>query len=112
MLAKIKEYLSTIVILASAVAVAMGGLAYFAKASELQDLRDEVVLTQVRLDQKIVSDQAYETQKQIWALEEKNTQYGSDCTRWPDERDRKQYKELKVQHGELVEQKKAMIKKK
>lgn len=112
MMAKLKEYLSTVVILASAIAVATGALAYFAKASELQELRDEVVLTQVRLDQKIVGDQAFITQQQLWALEEKNTKYGSDCTKWPDDRDRKQYKELKAQHEDLVEQKKAMMKKK
>jgi hypothetical protein len=109
---KLRENFQTIIAFAAVVGLIVSSMAYFAKASELDALREEVVLTQVRLDQKIVSDQAYETQKQIWALEEKNTKYGADCTRWPDERDRKQYKELRAQHDELVEQKKAMIKKK
>ena len=67
---KLREYCTTIVAVVAVLGLIGGGLAYFAKASELEELRGEVVLTQVRLDQKIVSDQAYETQKQIWAIEE------------------------------------------
>jgi hypothetical protein len=108
---KLRENLQLIITLATVIGIVITSTAYFAKASELKALKEELILTQIRLDQKIVSDQAYETQKQIWALEEKNTKYGSDCTRWPDERDRKAYKELKAEHQELVEQKKVMMKK-
>jgi len=108
---KLKDYLGLIIAFVAVIGAISGGLAYFAKASELKEVRVELAQTNVRLDQKIVSDQAYDTQKQMWALEEKNTKFGADCTAWPDERDRKQYKELKAQHQELVDQKKAMMKK-
>jgi hypothetical protein len=108
---KLKENLQVIIAFAAVVGLVISSMAYFAKASELEALREEVVLTQVRLDQKIVSDQAYETQKQIWAIEERNAKHGADCTRWPDERDRRQYKELKAQSEMLNEKQKAMMKK-
>jgi hypothetical protein len=101
MMDKLKEYLTTVVLLASTAGVVLGGLAYFAKASELEALREEVVLTQVRLDQKIVGDQAFIVRQQMYTLEERNIKYGSDCAQWPDERDRKQYKELRVEQEEL-----------
>lgn len=111
MIAILKEWASTFITLAAAISVMIGAMAYFAKASELQALREEVVLTQVRLDQKIVSDNVISTRNQIILLEERNIQYGPDCSKWPDERDRKQYKELKADYEELLEQKKQMKKK-
>jgi hypothetical protein len=108
---KLKEYLSTIVLVIAVAGGVSGSLAYFAKASELEALRSEVVLTQTRLDQKIVGDQLYETQKAIWALEERNVRHTSDCSQWPDARDREQYKKLKAQLEELQKKQDKLIKK-
>ncbi len=103
-MSKLKEYLGVVVILLAIAASISGGLAYFAKAADLQ-------LVQVRLDQKIVGDQLYETQKAIWALEERNVKHTSDCSQWPDSRDREQYKKLKAQQEELQKKQDALIKK-
>jgi hypothetical protein len=103
-MAKIKEYLGLIITIAAVIGVVAGGLAYFAKAEDLQ-------LVQQRLDQKIVADQAYDTQKRVWALEERNREFGTDCSRWPDARDREQYRELKVKLEELDKQQYKMIRK-
>ena len=103
-MSKLKEYLGVIVALLAISAAASGGVAYFAKAADLE-------LTQLRLDQKIVGDQLLETQKAIWALEERNVNHSSDCSRWPDARDREQYKKLKAQQEELQKKQDALIKK-
>ena len=93
-MSKLKDYLGVIVTFAAVVGIVCGAMSYFAKASELE-------LVQLRLEQKIVSDQVFDIQKQTWALEERNRQYGGDCSRWPDERDREQYRKLKAQLLEL-----------
>lgn len=102
-MSKLKEYLGTIITFAAVVGLVLGALSYFATAEELQ-------LVQLRLEQKIVADQQFTVQQQIWNLEERNAKSGSDCTRWPDERDRRQYKELKAQVEMLNEKQKAMMK--
>lgn len=87
---KAKDYLGLIVAGVAVASIVIGGLQYFAKASDLK-------MVQLRLDQKIVSDKMFDLKKRTWALEDRNSQYGSDCSRWPDERDRKDYRELKDQ---------------
>jgi hypothetical protein len=101
---KIKDYLGMIIAFAAVVGIVLGALSYFATAEDLR-------LVQTRLDQKIAADQQFTVQQQIWALEERNLKHGADCSKWPDERDRKQYKELKVQLEFLSEKQKAMIRK-
>ena len=110
-MSKIREYLGTIIALATVAGLLAGGMAYFAKASELKEVKEEVVLTQLRLDQKIVSDQAFDVQKQVWALEERNRTY-PDCREWPDDRDREQYRKLKVQLDDLNKKQDQLIRKK
>jgi hypothetical protein len=101
---KLKDYLGLIIAFAGVVGIVLGALSYFATAEDLQ-------LVQVRLEQKIVADQQFSVQQQIWALEERNLKHGADCSKWPDDRDRKQYKELKAQYEMLNEKSKAMMKK-
>lgn len=101
---KLKEHFQVIIAFAAVCGLVLGAVNYFATASDLE-------LVQVRLDQKIVADQAFAVQQQIWAIEERNAKHGADCTRWPDERDRRQYKELKAQSEMLNEKQKAMMKK-
>ncbi len=91
---KIKECLATIIAFATVVAMVVGALSYFATASDLQ-------LLEVRLDQKIISDQYFDTQRQIWMIEDRNRMYGPDPSFWPDERDVERYRELKLQLYEL-----------
>lgn len=98
----IKEYCGTILTFAAVVGLVVGSLAYFATASEVELLKQ-------RLDQKIVSDQYYDTQRQIWMLEDRNVQYGPDCTQWPDERDRERYRELKLQLFELEQKREYLL---
>jgi membrane peptidoglycan carboxypeptidase len=100
---KLKEYFGTIIAFAMVIGIVAGGLAYFAKAADLE-------LVQLRLDQKIVSDQMYDTDKQIWILEERNRAY-ADCRQWPDERDREQYRKLKAQQEELQKKQDRLLKK-
>jgi len=99
-----KAILEPIIAVGVVVGLVLGALSFFATAEEVQ-------LVQLRLDQKIVSDQQFTVQQQIWNLEERNQKYGADCTRWPEERDRRQYKELKAQHELLTDKQKAMMKK-
>lgn len=94
MFSKLKDSLGVIIALAAVISICLGSMNYFAKASELQ-------MVQMRLDQKIVSDQAHDVQRQLWALEERNREHGSDCAKWPDERDRQQYREGRRQLEEL-----------
>jgi len=101
---KLRDYLALIIAAAAVIGIVAGGLSYFAKAEDLQ-------LVQMRLDQKIVADQAYDTQKRVWALEERNREFGTDCSRWPDARDREQYRELKVKLEELDKQQNKLIRK-
>jgi hypothetical protein len=103
-MSKLKDYLGLIIAFAGVVGIVLGALIYFATAEDLQ-------LVQVRLEQKIVADQQFSVQQQIWALEERNLKHGADCSKWPDERDRKQYKELRAQYEMLNEKSKAMMKK-
>lgn len=101
---RLKEYLGIIIALGAVSGIVAGGLAYFAKASDLE-------LVQMRLDQKIVADQTYDTQRAIWAIEERNVKHTSDCSQWPDARDREQYKKLKAQLEELQKKQDALIRK-
>lgn len=101
---KLRDYLGVIIALAAVIGIVMGGLNYFATAKDLE-------LVQLRLDQKIVNDQLFDAQRQVWVLEERNAAYGSDCSRWPDKRDREQYRQLKVRLDELQKRQDHLLKK-
>jgi hypothetical protein len=79
-----------------------GGMNYFARAADLQ-------LVELRLDQKIMSDQIINTKRQMWQLEERNKSC-KEINEW-DDRDRKQYKELDMDLQMLMKKQDAMIKK-
>lgn len=67
---KLKENLQVIIAFAAVVGLVLGAINYFATAADLE-------ITQVRLEQKIVADQQFSVQQQIWALEERNIKHGS-----------------------------------
>ena len=99
-----KKVLESVIAFGVVVGMVLGALSYFATAEELQ-------LVQVRLEQKIVADQQFTVQQQMWNLEERNHLHGADCSMWPEERDRRQYKELRGQLEMLMEKQKVMMKK-
>lgn len=99
-----KAILEPIIAVGVVVGLVLGALNYFATAHDLE-------MVQLRLEQKVVSDQLFDTQKQAWALEERNRAHGSDCSRWPDDRDREQYRKLKSQLDELQKKQDRLIKK-
>jgi len=98
------DRLDAIIKVGVAGAIIVGGLAYFAKAEDLR-------LVQLRLDQKIVSDQLYTTQQQVWELEERNRDYGIEPYKWPDKRDRDRYKTLRLQLDKLQLKEETLLKK-
>lgn len=99
-----KDILQAIIAFGVVCGMVLGALSYFATAHDLE-------MVQLRVDQKIVGDQLFDTQKQLWAVEERNRAHGSDCSRWPDDRDREQYRVLKMQLDELRKQQDRLIKK-
>jgi hypothetical protein len=103
-IAKAKDYLGLIVAGVAVASIIIGGLQYFAKASDLK-------MVQLRLDQKIVFDQVMDVQKRIWTLEDRNREYGENCLSWPDDRDRVEYRELIDRLERLREREKALEKK-
>lgn len=110
MITKLREYFGFIIAAAAVVGIVSGGMAYFAKASELEELRVEVRLTQVRLEQKVVSDQIYDLQKRVHMIEDRNRAFGADCRSWPDQRERDEYRVLQMQLDELKGKQNQMIK--
>jgi hypothetical protein len=95
-----KEIAGCIIAFAAVCGLVLGAITYFAKAEELEEVREAVRLVDTRLEQKIVMDQYFDVQKRKWALEERNKNF-PEVRLWPDERDRKQYKELDCQEQEL-----------
>ena len=65
---------------------------YFAKEKALQQL-------EMRVDQKIISDRAFDLQERIWKFEDR---YGSDCSKMP--------AEVKEEYRKLIEEKKVQEK--
>jgi len=81
-----KEILESIIAVGLIVGMIISGMAYFAKAKDLE-------LVDLRLEQKIVVDQAIDVRRQMYQLEDR---YGTDdCSSWPNANDRMRYKELK-----------------
>jgi len=71
---KLKENFQLIITFAAVIGIVVSGLAYFAKASDLQQV-------EYRLDQKIKADKAYYLKRQLWALYDKHKT--QDCNRMP-----------------------------
>lgn len=82
---KIKDIIQGIIAVGVLIGMIFGGISYFAKAEDLK-------LVELRLEQKIVNDQMIQIKQKLWQLEDRNK--GMDCTKWKDEKDRKEYREL------------------
>ena len=72
---KLKDNAETIVAILIIIAMTVGGIAYFAKASDLQ-------LVEQRLEQKIQADQIYYLKQQLWQLYKKHQT--KDCLKMPE----------------------------
>lgn len=97
-----KAILEPIIALAAVVGIVLGGMAYFAKADDLQ-------LVELRLDQKIVSDQVRQVQQRVWTLEERNKD--RPYSEWSNTDEKKEYKALKDDLEMLKVRQKELIKK-
>lgn len=83
----IKDHLQTIIAFAAVIGIAAGGIAYFAKAADLE-------LVELRLEQKIASDAILQINQQMWQLEDRNQ--GRPCEQWESQRERDRYRMLKL----------------
>lgn len=72
---KLKDNADTIVAILVIIGMVFGGIAYFAKAADLQQV-------EYRLDQKIQADQIYYLKQQLWMLYKKHGT--KDCLQMPE----------------------------
>lgn len=94
-----KEILEVIVAAFVLVGMVVGAVNYLAKASDLQ-------LVEMRLDQKIVTDQIYQLQQRIWQLQDRN--YGP-CANWTNQKDKDEYRKLQEEIETLKKRRDALI---
>ena len=86
-----KDIIQLAIGIVAILSILLGAMNYFAKADDLK-------LVELRLDQKIVSDQIQQTQQRMWMLEDRNN--GAQCSTWP-ERDKAEYRELQLRMDDL-----------
>lgn len=96
---KRKDIIEIVVTVCIMVGMVVGALNYLAKASDLQ-------LVEMRLDQKIVSDQIMQLQQRIWQLQDRN--YGP-CTNWTDQKDKDEYRKIEAEIEMLKKRRDALI---
>ena len=96
---KRKDIIEIVIAVCILVGMIVGGLNYLAKAEDLQ-------LVEMRLDQKIVSDQIMQLQEQARWLENKN--YGP-CVNWTNKRNKDEYQKLQEQIEMLKRKRDALI---
>lgn len=96
---KRKQIIEMVVAVCVMVGMIVGALNYLAKAADLQ-------LVEMRLDQKIVSDQVFQLQQRIYQLEDRN--YGP-CVTWTDQADKDTYRKLQEEIEMLKHRRDALI---
>lgn len=97
-----KTILEPIIALAAVIGIVLGGMAYFAKADDLR-------LVEMRLDQKIVTDQVQQLQSRIWILEDRNK--GKPCAEWPAQDEKNEYRKLQEQLKQFEHRQMELMKK-
>jgi hypothetical protein len=97
-----KAILEPIIAFGVVVSMIIGGITYLAKASDLK-------MVEMRLDQKIVSDQVQQMQTRVWLLEDRNK--GKPCSDWQSEDEKTEYRKLKEQLRLLEHKQMEMMKK-
>lgn len=87
-----KDIIQTVIGICALIGIVLGALSYFAKADDLQ-------LVEMRLENKIVGDQIYQLKQRAWQLEDRNG--STDCSKWINQRDKNEYREIKMKIEEL-----------
>ena len=96
-----KELLQCIIGVGVLSGMIVGGISYFAKAYDVE-------LVEMRLDQKIITDQVQQTQQRVWQLEDR---YGErPVITWPDVDDKKEYRRLKESLDVLKQKRDVLLK--
>lgn len=104
----LKSLLAILVAICTLGGFAFAGSKYLAKTSgDIEDLQKTVQLVMQRLDQKILTDQWIDVQRQMSWLEEKFK--GAPIYRWPAEY-RKRYKQLEQKFKLIEKQLDAILK--
>ena len=88
---KFGDLIQTGVAIAALVGVSLGAMAYFAPAAEVDQ---RFASMSIRLEQKILSDAAYQLQVRMWAIQDRNP--GKAICDWSAE-DRDAYRQLELQ---------------
>jgi len=96
-----KAILEPIIAVGIVVGLVLGSLNYFARAEQL-------VLDEMRLDQKIVADQVNQIQGRVWQLEDRNK--GKPCADWQTQDEKDEYRKLQEQLKQLQERQKKLMK--
>lgn len=73
----LKDNLQLIIAIGAVIGMILGGITYFAKASDLEQVA-------FRLDQKIQADQIYYLKRQLWALYDKHKTDNCNAMPHPD----------------------------
>ena len=101
----IKNNLDTIITICLIIGMVVGGLAFFAKASDLKALEQ-------RVDYRFLSEQIENTQGRVWKLEDRYNINVPGFDPIPMPQDIKdQHRELKAKLEDLIRQQKAMLEK-
>lgn len=95
-----KDIIQLAIGIVAILSILLGAMNYFAKADDLK-------LVELRLDQKIVSDQIQQTQQRMWMLEDRNQ--GKACATWP-ERDKAEYRDLQLRVDDLKNRQQQLLK--
>ena len=82
-----KDWILCLVACTALVASVAGAIEYFAKDADL-------VLVQLRLDQKIKADERYQTQQRLWQLDDRNM--AQTCDEYQNEADKAECRLLKL----------------
>lgn len=77
----------------------------YAKAQEMDEIKNYVEAVQERLDLKILKDRATLLQERIWAIQDK---FGYDVQDYPEEM-KIQYRDYKKEHDDIMEKIKKII---
>ncbi len=92
-----KEIIQGVIAVGILLGMIMGGISYFATASDLK-------LVELRLEQKIVNDQVMQLKQRMWQLEDRNK--SKEYINWKDERDKQEYRMLENTLQDLQKQQK------
>jgi len=92
-----KEIIQGVIAVGVLLGMIMGGISYFATASDLK-------FVELRLEQKIVNDQIIQLKQRMWQLEDRNK--SKEYIKWKDDKDKQEYRILENTLEDLQKQQK------